>query len=789
MVYRYSWVAGFAGVGFAVWELNRLLLPTVSGTAWQLVVLAGFLVGLIITWTAVSYRLSPLWIAAINVAVFVPAVARFASPGTAFLVFPTGASFAALWTQMVRASDLIRHGIDPVRPIPGIVIVLTALLWLLGALLAWGLSKDHPFVALAPPIAVGLLLATLNHSDENVIVITAFVVLIAFTTLSVGVDERERGAGRMSGSRRPRNAVVPSPTAAVLLIAVVAAAVFATGWLGPGVPSQGLVPWRTPGGLGGDFFGSVTYNPYVQIHDRLVSQEGIPLFRATVTGDVPADQISFRLLTLDTYRNGQWAAGRPQVVPLDEGPPEPEGQEFAGDTADVTSSVEILALSQEWMPAPYAARAATGEDEAAFRIRPADTSLFFRGDSTYRGMRYDVTSRVPILTPRVVAAGPDGELSPLFSAAAADGKVLPLIDPPAPRELPDPDRYTALPPGLDPQIRAQARALVKNLETPFEQGLAIEHWFRETGGFVYDLDAETGHSGEVLAAWLFDDSEDNPGYRRGYCEQFATSMGVMTRSLGIPTRVVLGFTPGVRIGSDEVEIQDKNAHSWVELWIPTAGWVSFDPTPRSDGANPATSYGSVSESLGYDIAPYLEQIPEPERPEATPNAEVPGGIFAEDMQRPENVFVGSGGETETTTSRPVLAIFVAAALALLMAVVLLVPLIKWVRRRIRMRRLSDGDVSAAWEEIVVRLTDMGNEPDPAATPLEVAGDVDEAMVPLATVYSRSIYGPTRTLSPADVETARRSMEATGERLAGDGSTVKRFLAHFKVRSLLGRFRR
>ena len=242
MVYRYSWVAGFAGVGFVVWELSRLLLPTVSGVAWQLVVLSGFLIGLIITWTAVSYGIGSLWIVAMNLAAFVPAVTRYASPGTAFLVFPTPASFPVLWTQMGRALDLIRHGIDPIRPIPGIAIILTALLWLLGILLAWGLSKDHPFVALLPPIGVGLMLATLNHRGESVATIAAFVALVAFTALSVSLDERERGAGRMSGTRRPSNGIVPSPTAAVLLIAVVVGAVFATGWLGPGVPAQGVVP-------------------------------------------------------------------------------------------------------------------------------------------------------------------------------------------------------------------------------------------------------------------------------------------------------------------------------------------------------------------------------------------------------------------------------------------------------------------------------------------------------------------------------------------------------------------
>ena len=134
-------------------------------------------------------------------------------------------------------------------------------------------------------------------------------------------------------------------------------------------------------------------------------------------------------------------------------------------------------------------------------------------------------------------------------------------------------------------------------------------------------------------------------------------------------------------------------------------------------------------------------------------------------------------------------ILVAGALVLLAAIVLFVPLVKWVRRRIRMRRLSDGDVSAAWEEIVVRLTDLGDEPDPAATPLEVAATVDDAMVPLATVYARSIYGPSRPVSAAEVATARRSMEVTGERLTERGTTIERVLAHFRVRSLLGRFRR
>jgi len=789
VVYRYSWIAGLASIGFAYWQLGRLLLATGSGAKWQLVVLSGLAIGIILTWTAVTYRLKAWWIALINAGALVLAATRFSAPSQTILVIPMPAAFASLWADLDRAFDLIRHGVEPVRPIPGVVMILTALFWLLGSLLAWGLSKDHPFVAVIPPLIIGIQMATLDRRSESPLVITVFVLLVAATALAVSLDERERGAGRMSGTDRRTSKAAASPTAAVLMLIIVTASVAASGWLGPKVPADGYVDWRTPGGLSGGFFGSVTYNPYVQIHNGLVSQEGIPLFRATIDGDVSPDKVYFRLLTMDIYRNGQWAAGRPQVYVLGEGPPETKGQEFAGATGSVVANVEILGLSQEWLPAPYAVNSAGGEDAEAFRIRRADTALFFRGDSTYRGMQYQVTSKIPIIKPETVAGNPNGGLSPLFAAAALDGKTIPESTPIEPRDLPDPDRYTDLPTGMDPRIRAKAADLTRNLTTPFEKGLAIEHWFRESGGFVYDVDTETGHSEDVLATWLFDDSEGNPGYRRGYCEQFATSMAVMTRSIGIPTRVVLGFTPGVRVGLNEVEVQDKNAHSWVELWIPNAGWVSFDPTPRSDGANPVTSYGTLSESLGYDIAPYLDQIPEPVRPAINESARPPGGIFADDTNRPETPFFGSGGETTASTSVPGWLRIAVMVIILMVLALIAVPLMKWARHRSRMRRLTDGDISAAWEEIVARLSDLGMDPNPASTPVEVAGEVDAAMMPLATVYSRSIYGHSLTDPGQQVDAARRSMEATSERLATRYSPTERLRSQYRLRSLLRRFRK
>ncbi len=792
MVYRYSWITGLASIGFAFWQLTRLLRPTDSGAKWQLVVMSGLAIGLIVTWTAITYRLRSIWIVLINVAALFLAATRFAAPSESLLIFPTTPGVTALWSDLVRAFDLIRHGVEPVRPITGIVVILTALFWLLGALLAWGLSKDHPFVALLPPLVVALQFATLDRLNDGLIVLGAFVLLVAGTILAVAHDERDRGAGRMAGERHRATSNAPSPIAALLVAATVIVAVVGAGVLGPRLPTDGVLEWRTPGGLGAGLYGSITYNPYVSIHDGLVSKEGIPLFRAKIDGegDVSPDKVYFRLLTMDTYRNGRWSYGRPQVYDLDETPLEEEGYEYAGATNRVTADITIEALGQDWLPAPYAVVGVDGEDVDAFQVRRIDTTLFFRGDLTYQGMQYRIVSEIPVIDAAAVAGASDGTLSPLFSAAADGGETLPAPADLVLRELPDAERYTDLPPSVDGRIEAQAAQLTRKLITPFEKGFAIEYWFRETGGFVYDLQVSGQGQGEdVLATWLFDDAPENVGYRRGYCEQFATSMAVMTRSIGIPTRVVLGFTPGDRIGIDEVVVRDDNAHSWVELWIPNQGWVSFDPTPRSDGANPATSYQAMEDALGYDLAAYLDEIPEPVRTPIENSGDLPGGIFPPDNERPDRGFIDSGGETTASSALPgwVLLVGVVAALLVLIAVAL--PLVNWIRHRSRMRRLVDGDVSAAWEEIVVRLTDLSEEPDPAATPAEVAARVDDAMVPLAAVYTRSVYGNTNTVPEEQIEVARRSMALTKERLTTRYSPMERTRSHFRLGSLRRRFRR
>jgi transglutaminase-like putative cysteine protease len=95
-----------------------------------------------------------------------------------------------------------------------------------------------------------------------------------------------------------------------------------------------------------------------------------------------------------------------------------------------------------------------------------------------------------------------------------------------------------------------------------------------------------------LEAFLFRD-------REGYCQQFSGAMGLMLRMMGIPSRVVSGFAPGsYNRSTGEYRVRDLDAHSWVEVYFPGIGWVTFDPTPPATPADQPTVGSDATLSAG-----------------------------------------------------------------------------------------------------------------------------------------------------------------------------------------------
>jgi hypothetical protein len=208
-------------------------------------------------------------------------------------------------------------------------------------------------------------------------------------------------------------------------------------------------------------------------------------------------------------------------------------------------------------------------------------------------------------------------------------------------------------------------------------------------------------------------------------------MALMARTLGIPSRVVFGFTPGERAtqsdGAEVIVVRALNAHAWVELYMPGQGWVRFDPTPRGDGINP----GTVSQ-VGFDPTMYLP--PPTEQESETPVSPTGELIDEEFLETGSDPSVGLP-TLPGTDLRPWI-----VAILLVFAAGGVVPTIKWVRRASRLKKLAEGDVVAGWAELTDRLTDLGHRPDQSQTPHEVAGSVDRALIPLAYRLTADVYG-------------------------------------------------
>ncbi len=122
-------------------------------------------------------------------------------------------------------------------------------------------------------------------------------------------------------------------------------------------------------------------------------------------------------------------------------------------------------------------------------------------------------------------------------------------------------------------VAALAREIVRSLSGARERAEAVVTYLQ--ANYSYSLDVSAGRWEADPVGWFLLVS------RAGHCEYFAGSMVVLLRTLGVPARMVGGYSGGTASPSGgEVLVRQANAHTWVEVWLgPREGWVSYDPTP------------------------------------------------------------------------------------------------------------------------------------------------------------------------------------------------------------------
>jgi transglutaminase-like putative cysteine protease len=262
--------------------------------------------------------------------------------------------------------------------------------------------------------------------------------------------------------------------------------------------------------------------------------------------------------------------------------------------------------------------------------------------------------------------------------------------------------------------------------TPYDKAKAIEAYLRDASNYKYTLTPPATPAGvDPLSYFLFDS-------KQGYCEFFASAMGDMLRSLGIPTRLVNGFGPGQYDTTvQRYVVRAEDAHTWVEVFFPSYGWNTFEPTPDgvytpfqrgSQGPNTCLRDSQCTTPTGGITGP--ASTPSPRTPkEVNPGAAPPSG--------------GNSGISfrlpDAGTLTKVLGIFLAVLLVLFAAAA---------------RYLRPRSVMNVWKRTIALARLAGAERLTGETPLELgrrlAHTFPEASEPVRTLadgFVVSAYAP------------------------------------------------
>jgi transglutaminase-like putative cysteine protease len=619
----------------------------------------------------------------------------------------------ALGNQLDAGWHLLRTAPAPAPATNGAILLACIAVWITATLADWlAFARRATLGAVAPALVFFVWTSALGTADDRVLGTAAFCLAagLFLVVQNIAVLDTRR-SWLVSDGSAPAHWLLPAT--ALGSVAIVAALILAPAL--PGAGGEPVVDFANPArsGSGGRSY-RPSLAPFVDIGDKLSQPDNAELF--TVKSRLPD---YWRIAALDTYSNsdgGQWtlsASGEGGVsvgLPSD-APPGTLVQDFS-----------IGALTERWLPAAYRPVAINLDGTL---VVTSSSTLVTDHDSV-SGLDYTVASSVPLL-----------RASAEQQAATAA---------PVPASL---KPYTALPADVPSTIGDQARQVVKAADatTPYAQAAALRDWFRNpANGFVYDTSVSATDSGNAIVQFLQD--------KHGFCVQFASAYAVMARSLGIPARVAVGFTPG-ELGSDgRYHVTTHDAHAWPEVWLAGIGWTHmFEPTPAAGGG--AVAGGSNlpgDNAVGGTTTPATTTtVPQTTRPGQTaPTSPATGGTGGTSS--------GGGGSARPTLSAdsgggssPWLAI-IAVVLVLLALVGAYAGGVLFAKSRRRARRRHRDDptaaIAGAWEEALDRLREARVEPDPALTPLELAHEVpshthdavEAPMHDLAAAYTTTRYG-------------------------------------------------
>lgn len=528
-------------------------------------------------------RLLPAALAALAIGAVVIVITQYMS--TAWLVLPSPDTFSAINSDMDSAWAVFRDQRAPAPVEPGFVVATSITVWVIAFVADWGAFRTGvSFEALLPPATLFLFASVLGAEGQRGLGAAVFVAAaMLFLLLHRTWRQEDSASWAALHEQRGRWSLV-STGSVLAAMAVVAGA--CVGPMLPGAGAEPIFPWRD---IGDKQEARVVLSPLVDIRGRLVDQPETQVF--TVQTD-DGEGYYWRLTALDAFDGTIWKSTYDTAEADGE---LPESVPAGTESKVVRQEFTILALGQIWLPGAYAPMSIDVQSDLTVKYDAASGTLIVPRDlSTSDGLAYTVESVVPHFA---------DELSN------------------APAELPKAitDRYLDLPDDFSQRVTDFAHQLTDSEPTAYDKAMALQDYLRT---FEYTTEIQRGHGENALERFLFDTENG----QQGYCEQFAAAYAAMARSVGLPSRVAVGFTEGDEDANQEglFIVKGRNAHAWPEVYIEGSGWVMFEPTPNRGPGD--AGY------LGID-----EEQDEGDQQE--PNSPDPGGPTSPGTTAPS----GSGG--------------------------------------------------------------------------------------------------------------------------------------------------
>ena len=120
-------------------------------------------------------------------------------------------------------------------------------------------------------------------------------------------------------------------------------------------------------------------------------------------------------------------------------------------------------------------------------------------------------------------------------------------------------------------LLAEIRTIAGAQATPYDLADTTRDLLRDE--FAYDTDVRDHDCVGISIVECF------ARIKVGYCEYYASTMAVLLREMGVPTRYVTGYLPGERdLGQGISTVRNSDSHAWVQVYFPGYGWIDFDPT-------------------------------------------------------------------------------------------------------------------------------------------------------------------------------------------------------------------